>query len=92
MRGLSSEDLLGAGRDARNTDSLIGFLRGQQLPEGFASVQCPARRNELVGFSIGKIGSNLETVHSSDGQTLLQALDQVDLGSIGNKTLSFVST
>jgi hypothetical protein len=31
-------------------------------------------------------------VHSSDGQTLLQALDQVDLGSIGNKTLSFVST
>ena len=49
IRGLSSEDLLGAGRDARNTDSLIGFLRRQQLPGGFASVQCPARRNELVG-------------------------------------------
>jgi hypothetical protein len=57
IRGLSSEDLLGAGRDARNTDSLIGFLRGQQLPGGFASVQGPARRNELVGFGIGKIGS-----------------------------------
>ncbi len=27
--GLSSEDLLGVGRDARNTDSLIGFLRRQ---------------------------------------------------------------
>ena len=32
IRGLSSEDLLGAGRDARNTDSFIGFLRGQQCP------------------------------------------------------------
>jgi hypothetical protein len=43
IRGLSSEDLLGAGRDARNTDSLIGFFRRLQLPGGFAAVQGAAR-------------------------------------------------
>ena len=68
-----------SGRDARNTDSLIGFLRRQQLTGGFASVQGPARRDELVGLGIGKIGSNSEAVHGCDGQALLQSLDQVDL-------------
>jgi hypothetical protein len=28
------------------------------LPGGFASVQGPARRYELVGFGVGKMGSN----------------------------------
>ena len=78
VRRLSSEDLLSAGRDARNTDSLIGFLRRQQLPGGFASVQGPARRNELAGFGIGQIGSNPEAVHRCDRQAVLQLLDQID--------------
>jgi hypothetical protein len=39
IRGLCSEDLLGAGRDARNTDSPIGFLRRKQLPGGCAPLR-----------------------------------------------------